>query len=278
VDAQMMLRSLGCRFRSQTRSLTLGRRLRDRKTRWERANIEAEEDLVLEVKGRLAESDESSGLQIVCLEGYTGSGTNAVCDRLEKAGYQVRRTPYLETCLQNSFARPDGPLVANVWAATFIRNIVQLSEDFNRAPETFRDRVAFVDRSLLSPGIYAKVRGRPSESDIYFESLRELQQAFVAPVVFCKPSDLYPVNLRIKHRLERAEGAVMYIRLALGEADEAFREALMAEYESVETNTNFFDATVDSSDTRYGVLSLMKLLKIKPGLFPWDKVLSPEVL
>jgi predicted ATPase len=138
----------------------------------------------------------------VFLEGATGAGKSTVTTRLQQMGYSVHHENFIQLCQCNPDLPPHSLLMQTKWMAELIAALQRHVAMYQRDPASIKHGVVFLDRSPLTPAIYAaRDASLDAQCKSYLLQLSlQLFASFRSTLLLCS-ADAYAVSLRRSHRL-----------------------------------------------------------------------------
>ena len=207
----------------------------------------------------------STGKKFVFLEGPAGVGKTSICNLLSKNGFNVRFEKFVELCDANPIYSPIGSIMSIKWVSTLLSSLENYNKEQNTETTIKYPNIVFIDRSLLSPYIYA----RGSLNNYYvLDAMKEVKQVFNCTVVLCK-TDYSIMRDRLKSRYDRGDEQEKEIRKSLGELNENYLHYIVNRYKRLERE-GWFELSIDSGkDINKVTLEMLEQIGVETNTLDW---------
>ena len=196
---------------------------------------------------------------VVFLEGEAGVGKTTLCERLERLGYSVIHENFVRLCAESPW--PSTTVLASL---EWMGKLTSRLKSETHSEIKHRDNVLFVDRSLLTPGIYARGSLATELGAICRDMHQTVTQHLPSTSILCtlEPEVLH---MRVAGRLALQEGPVGDVRRQLQEEDVQFVEDVRGRYAQLE-KAGIFEDKLYMASTKQATAILLDMLGITSSI------------
>ena len=152
------------------------------------------------------------------------------------------------------------------WVSTLLSSLEKYNKEFDEEKSNNHlSSIVFIDRSFLSPYIYA--RGTLNNHYV-LDAMKEVKQIFNCTVVHCK-TDYGIMKERLKSRYDRGNDQEKEIRKSLGELNDTYLHFITNRYKRLERE-GWFELSIDCGNEINGVtLGLLENLGVDLKKLEW---------
>eukprot|EP01091_Cochliopodium_minus_P003149 TRINITY_DN12995_c0_g1_i1.p1 TRINITY_DN12995_c0_g1~~TRINITY_DN12995_c0_g1_i1.p1 ORF type:complete len:252 (-),score=41.21 TRINITY_DN12995_c0_g1_i1:70-825(-) len=195
------------------------------------------------------------GPKFVFLEGPAGVGKTSICNLLEKNRFNVRYEKFVELCDANPLYSPTGSIMTIKFVSTLLSSLERYHKEYNEDTSiseqddkknydaTIRKKIIFIDRSFLSPYIYA--RGQLNNHYV-LDAMKEVKQTYPSTVVLCQTNE-ETMRDRLRNRYDKGDDQEKEIRKSLGELNDNYLHFIRNRYKRLERDC-WFELSIDCSN------------------------------